>query len=183
MTDEERFETLFRGVYEDLMCFLERRIHPVAAEDVVSEVFLVAWRRLQEVPTEHDQARAWLFGVAHRTLANQRRGDARRQQLASRVGAVLPASAREHDESEQVISQVDLARAWCLLSPTDQEVLTLTALDGLTNAQTATVLGISTTAVSVRLMRARRRLCLHMNRPARRTRYVDSTPSTTGGTS
>lgn len=165
-----------------ICCVSERRIHPVAAEDVLAEVLLVAWRRLEEVPAEHDQARAWLFGVAHRTLANQRRGDARRQQLASRVGAALPASAREHDESEQVISQVDLARAWSLLSPADQDVLTLTALDGLTNAQTATVLGISTTAVSVRLMRARRRLRLHMKHPGRRTGQVTSTPSTTGGT-
>lgn len=182
MSDEERFQTLFRAVYDDLLCFVERRIHPVVAEDVVAEVFLVAWRRLQDVPTERDQARAWLFGVAHRTLANQRRGDNRRQQLASRIGNVLPLTASDPDQSEQVISQVDLARAWSLLSPADQEVLTLNAMDGLTGAQTAMVLDISTTAVSVRLMRARRRLRLHLNRPARRTRNLKSTTSTTGGT-
>ncbi|PWJ48316.1 RNA polymerase sigma-70 factor, ECF subfamily [Quadrisphaera granulorum] len=179
--NDERFAVLFRSTYEDLLRFTERRIHPLAAEDVVAEVFVVAWRRLAHVPTEHDQARAWLFGVAHRLLASQRRTDARRDALTSRIGQVLPPEGQLADGSEHVVSQIDLARAWSLLSPADQEALTLTALDDLSNTHAAQVLGISTTAFSVRLMRARRRLRVHLNSPARRARLRPSNTTTPGG--
>ena len=63
MDDEARFRRLFEGAYEDLFRFVERRVHPVSAEDVVADVLLVAWRRLDDVPAAPDEARAWLFGV------------------------------------------------------------------------------------------------------------------------
>lgn len=46
---------------------------PKDAADAVAETFLVAWRRLPEVPSG-EEARPWLYGVARRTLANQRLG-------------------------------------------------------------------------------------------------------------
>jgi RNA polymerase sigma-70 factor, ECF subfamily len=177
MGDQERYQALFRASYEDLLRFVERRLHPLGAEDVVAEVFLVAWRRLPEVPADLDSARAWLFGVAHRTMANQRRGDARRDRLTSRVGTDLPADLATPDGSEAVISQVDLARAWCRLAPPDQEALTLTALDGLTGSQAAHLLGISRAAFSVRLLRARRRLRQQLDHPGP---SAPSTPTSPG---
>jgi RNA polymerase sigma-70 factor, ECF subfamily len=139
-------------------------VHPPAAEDVVAEVFLVAWRRLPDVPAAPEEARAWLFAVAQRTLANQRRGDARRLSLQVRVGQQTPPQTIGDDHSAAVAARVDLAHAWSRLSPGDQEVLTLTGLDHLTGPQAAQVLGISPTAFSLRLLRARRRLRLHLNR-------------------
>lgn len=168
MDDETTFRSLFHANYEHLLCFVERRIHPLVAEDVVAEVFLVAWRRLEQVPAPAEEARAWLFAVAHRTLANQRRSNIRHQGLLTRVGQGLAAHPSEADHSPQVAAQVDLARAWTRLSSSDQEVLTLTGLDGLSGPHAAQVLSISATAFSVRLLRARRRLHLHLAQPARR---------------
>jgi len=181
LPDQERYQALFRASYEDLLRFVERRSHPLGAEDVVAEVFLVAWRRLPEVPTDLGSARAWLFGVAHRTIANQRRGDARRDRLTSRVGMHLPADLAAPDGSEAVIAQVDLARAWCRLSPADQEVLTLTALDGLTGPQAAHLLGIGRAAFSVRLLRARRRLRRQLGHPETSSPTTPSAPTPTSG--
>lgn len=164
--DEAEFRRLFDAAYDDLLRFVERRVHPITAEDVVADVFLVAWRRLEEVPAPLDEARAWLFGVAQRTLANQRRGDARRLSLVVRVGQVDLTPAYSEDHGPEVAARTDLARAWSRLGPTDQEVLTMTALDGLTGTQAASVLGVSPTAFRVRLVRARRRLRLHMRAPA-----------------
>lgn len=164
--DEAMFRRLFESAYDDVLRFVERRVHPIAAEDVVADVFLVAWRRLHDVPAPHDEARAWLFGVAQRTMANQRRGDARRLSLLVRVGAFDLSHVHGEDHGPAVAARADLARAWSLLGPTDQEVLTLTALDGLTGAQAASVLDISPTAFRVRLVRARRRLRLHLDVPA-----------------
>ena len=181
MDDQAVFRALFAANYEDLLRFAERRTHPLGAEDVVADVFLVAWRRLEDVPIPPEEARAWLFGVAHRVLANHRRSDARQQSLQLRVGQVLPPRVAGADEGADVAARLDLARAWNLLSPTDQEALTLTALDGLTGPQAADVLSISTTAFSVRLSRARRRLRLHLAHPAGRASRTSSPFRLLGG--
>lgn len=165
--DEAVFRGVFEATYEDLLRFVERRVHPLAAEDVVAEVFLVAWRRLPAVPAAPDEARAWLFAVAQRTMANQRRGDARRVSLQVRIGRQAPPETIGEDHSAAVAARLDLAQAWSRLSPGDREVLTLTGLDGLTGPQAAQVLGISPTAFSLRLLRARRRLRLHLDRADR----------------
>lgn len=156
MDEKEIFRRLFAANYEDLLRFVERRVHPVTAEDVVADIFLVAWRRLRDVPKPEEEARAWLFGVAQRTLLNQRRGEARRGSLQVRVGQEQ--SHITDDHGADVAARVDLFRAWSRLPARDQETLTLTGLDGLTGVQAAHVLNITPTAFSLRLLRARRRL-------------------------
>ncbi|HEY3140934.1 MAG TPA: sigma factor, partial [Acidimicrobiales bacterium] len=77
----EEFEELYRAQVRSLLAYALRRVdHPEQAADVVAETMLVAWRRLDQVPPG-DEARLWLFGVARRVLANQRRGSARRDRL------------------------------------------------------------------------------------------------------
>lgn len=175
MDDEATFRHLFAANYEDLLRFVERRAHPMAAEDVVADVFLVAWRRLQDVPRPDEEARAWLFGVAQRTLLNQRRSDARRGSLHIRVRQSQSQTIEDH--SADVAARLDLARAWSRLSTRDQETLTLTGLDGLSGPQAAHVLNISPTAFSLRLLRARRRLRAHLTRAVSHPRPQRSTHS------
>ena len=158
---EAAFRELFMAAYDDLLCFVERRTHLAVADDVVSETFLVAWRRLDDVPESLDEARAWLFTVAHHLLRNRQRSEQRQQRVALRI-------LRERDpaggDADAVAAHVDLARAWRRLSPADQEALTLTAIEDLTGHQAAHVLVISRTAFSLRLLRARRRLRQHLRR-------------------
>jgi Sigma-70 region 2 len=56
------------------------------AEDAVAEVFLIAWRRLEDVPAG-DQARPWLYAAARRVLANQARAAVRRSRLTEKLSA------------------------------------------------------------------------------------------------
>ena len=59
---EERFAVLFEGTHLALLAYAVRRVADAAdAADVVAETFLVAWRRLDDVPTG-EGARPWLFG-------------------------------------------------------------------------------------------------------------------------
>ena len=160
MDTEAAYRELFQATYDDLLCFVERRIHLAAADDIVSEVFLTAWRRFGDVPAAHDEARAWLFTVAHNVLRNRQRSDVRQQSLALRIlrePGTMPGA-----EADGVAARVDLVRAWQRLSVDDQQVLTLTVFEGLTGAQGAKVLGISRPAFSLRLLRARRRLVHHL---------------------
>jgi RNA polymerase sigma-70 factor (ECF subfamily) len=146
---DDAFAELFAAHYPDLLRYAVRRVGPDAAPDVVSDVFLVAWRRRAEVPA--DAARLWLFGVASRMVANQMRSDARQRRLRLRLADVAPATPSD-DPAERVLAA--LAR----LRPDEQELLRLTEWERLSPAEAATVLGCSPGTLRVRLHRARRHL-------------------------
>ena len=89
---EERFREVYDAVYIDLLRFVRRRVHPTHAEDVVGDVMLVAWRRLDDVPADESDARAWLFGVARKTLQNARRREDRHDAVAIRLAELRPSA-------------------------------------------------------------------------------------------
>lgn len=162
--DRERqraFAALYQAVYPDLLRFVQRRAHPDHAEDVVSDALLVVWRRLDDLPRRHEDARAWVFGITRNILLNQQRGEQRRRALGVRV-ADAAAVAGEHPDADPAVL-VDLAAAWRLLSERHQEVLALAVFEELRAPQAAAVLGVSPVAFRLRLSRARRALRLHLD--------------------
>ena len=159
---EHTFRALYEAVYPDLLRFIQRRAHRDHAEDVAADVLLVVWRRLDELPRSHDDARAWIFGIARKVLLNNERGEQRRRALGVRL-ADAPTSPTTDADTDGVVNAVDLSAAWRRLSATHQEALALAALDGLTAPQAAAVLGISPVAFRLRLSRARRTLRLHLD--------------------
>jgi RNA polymerase sigma-70 factor (ECF subfamily) len=152
-TDRERFEQLFRSHHAAVHSFIRRRMAPEGVEDVVSETFLVAWRRLGDVPEE---PLAWLLGVARNVIATKLRGEARRLRLQARAEAEYQSPA-----AEQLPGPADtglITAALRRLNEADREALTLIAWDGLTPSQAAAVLGIPVNRFRVRLHRAGKRL-------------------------
>lgn len=173
---EPRFTSLFEATYADLLRFAQRRVHSDHAEDVVAESFLVAWRRLEDLPPRRDHARAWLFGIARGVILNTNRGAERQRALAVRLADVPTGSTADLD-ADLVARQIDVSRAWQRLPDVHQEALALAVLDGLSATQAAAVLGISPVAFRLRLSRARRALRLHMDQLPQSS----STPSSTTG--
>lgn len=155
---QERFTLLTLEHGKAVLGYLARRTVPTQdAADLTAEVFVVAWRRLDAVPQEPEQARAYLLGVARGVLSNHRRGAMRRGNLADRLRAQ---AARQPTSYEDPAADVEhpVHAALATLSNDDREVLTLTAWEGLTSAQVATVLSLSAAATRQRLTRARARL-------------------------
>ena len=150
---EARFEQLFAAHYGDLMRYATRRVGADAASDVVSSTFMIAWRRLADVPA--DQSRAWLYGAARKVIANELRGRERRERLGRRAGVHADMTAGDH--AGPVTEQLRIRGVLDELAPRDQELLRLTEWDGLDIDEVAAVLGCSRAAVKVRLHRARRR--------------------------
>ena len=156
-TPQERFTTLFDRTHQPLLAYAVRRVwDPADAADVVAETFLVAWRRLDDVP-EGDHARPWLFGVARRVLANHYRGERRRTALGDRLREALLTMAPATDREPTTV-ELALAR----LSSDDQELLRLVAWEGLARDEIALALGAPRATVRVRLHRARQRLSTQM---------------------
>lgn len=153
---EARFERLYSEHGRAVLAYAVRRVADAQdAADVLADTFLVAWRRLDEVPPGQE-TRLWLYGVARRVLANQHRSERRRDRLAERLRHELPeelavASAPAADTEK-------LHAALAGLTPEDQEILRLYGWEELSPSEIAMVLGISQVAARSRLHRARRRL-------------------------
>ncbi len=165
-TRDETFEGLFRENYPAVRAYALRRASPDAAQDVVAETFLVAWRRLDDVPTD---VLPWLFGVARRVLANQRRTADRGAALERRLAAA-PAPTGAPDPGDRAGDNELMRLALARLSEPSREVLMLVAWHGLTGARGARAAGCSRAAFAVRLHRARRQLTAELgnSRAARR---------------
>jgi RNA polymerase sigma-70 factor, ECF subfamily len=149
---EEDFRRLFAEHHRHVLAYALRRTEQQAdAEDVVGGTFAVAWRRFEDAPAEELRL-AWLYAIAARVLANQRRSLRRLSALRSRLLAQPPAEAPERVELAEVLVALRELR------PEEQEVLRLAVWEGLTNAELAVALGCSENAASIRLHRARKRL-------------------------
>jgi RNA polymerase sigma-70 factor, ECF subfamily len=175
VADDDAFAALFEAHVDALLAYARRRTSQLSdAEDVVAETFTVAWRRRDAIPAQDGHDRAWLYGIARRVLANQRRAAARRGRLLDRLRTVVTGPRSTAEPS-------DVLAALAQLSTADQELLRLVAWEGLTHAEVALVLGITTNAVAVRLHRARHRLGVAMkgSRPTRTSRGWRGDPSRT----
>jgi RNA polymerase sigma-70 factor (ECF subfamily) len=159
-----RFEECFRGHYRDVLAFALRRLaNRAAAEDAASETFATAWRRRDQIPA--DDALPWLYAVALRVIANQRRSAQRKQRLRKRVAD--EARGRERfalDPAEQVSERRAFFSAFSQLRESDKEILRLVAWDGLAPDQAARVLDCTPATYRVRLSRARGRLSKQLER-------------------
>ncbi|WP_433011601.1 RNA polymerase sigma factor [Kribbella sp. CA-294648] len=158
----ERFEQLFAANREAVLGYLLRRTgNRHDAADLLADTFLVAWRRLDDVPAG-DETRPWLYGVARRVLANHQRGEGRRHALADRLRNEL---AETDDPPQTLTDNSPAAIAFRCLPEQDRELLSLVAWEELDTAQIAITLGITRNAVRIRLHRARKRFAKLLTAP------------------
>jgi len=149
-TQAERFDALFREHYATVRGYARRRANAEQALDAVAETFLIAWRRIDDVP---DDALPWLLGVTRKVMANQRRADGRGDALAQRLADAAVGVAA--DDPADVVGEAELMRdAFERLSDRDREVLLAAAWDTPLNMRHEASRG----ALAVRLHRARGRL-------------------------
>ncbi|MCX5287071.1 MULTISPECIES: RNA polymerase sigma factor [unclassified Streptomyces] len=151
--DPDQFRVMYAEHYDRVLRYAWRRTGADAAADVTAEVFMVAWRRMGEVPAQ--QPLPWLYGVARKVVANHLREQNRSEELP---GPMADAVLVSRDVAEQVTARHRVHRAWQGLSEADRELLALIGWEGLSVRDAAKVLGCTAAACAVRLHRARRRL-------------------------
>lgn len=155
-TIDARFCSLFLSHYDDVLGYCVRRTTFSEAEDVASEVFAIAWRRIDDL--DWDTAAPWLFGIARGVLSNQHRSASRRLRLSQKVGSLRADRVEAPDvvvirreQDQQVVDVLEGLRA------ADAEILMLSTWEELTAPEIATVLDISVSAAEQRLHRAKQR--------------------------
>ncbi|HEX2403086.1 MAG TPA: sigma-70 family RNA polymerase sigma factor, partial [Acidimicrobiia bacterium] len=150
----DRFEAVVADLYDPLQRYIRRRAKADEAGDVLSDVLLTIWRRLDDVP--EGAALPWSYGVARRALSNHRRAASRHLRLVERLESEPP-PAVDDDPAGQLEDPL-LAVALADLPIADQEILRLWAWEQLEPREIAMALGSTSNAVSLRLSRARKKL-------------------------
>jgi RNA polymerase sigma-70 factor (ECF subfamily) len=135
-----------------------RRIGDWDASDAVSEVFAVAWRRIDDVPAD-DMTLPWLYGVARRVVSDHYRSSRRRSRLTGKLSNVRPLLPTQPDwEVVQRAEYDQVHAALGSLREKDREVLLLAAWEELSNDQIAAAVGCSPEAAAQRVHRAKKKL-------------------------
>jgi RNA polymerase sigma-70 factor (ECF subfamily) len=146
---------MYDETYVRLLAYALGYVNRATAEEIVSETFLIAWRRLADIPSREVP---WLFGVARNLIRERYRADQRLRTLCAELGAEALTGQDAGDIAEHVADRAAALQAMADLPDADRELLTLLAWHGLTNHEAARVLGCSTATLLVRVHRARRRL-------------------------
>ncbi|MGW0656489.1 RNA polymerase sigma factor [Streptomyces umbrinus] len=157
MTHAQRFRDVYEDCYPRVLAYATSLVGRQTGEDVTSETFTVAWRRVRDIP---QPALPWLLGVARNMVRELRRRDSHHYALAAAEAQRISSGARTDvgDVAADVTDRDAALHALASLSEADRELLTLIAWHGLSVKQAARVLGCTTPTATVRLHRARRRL-------------------------
>lgn len=178
--DLRRFQAVYDAHHGAVVAYARRRTGGGdEAQDVVAETFTIAWRRLPEVP-EGAAALPWLYGVARRVMANQRRGNQRRADLWIRLRGQTAVAADVESEVVAAEERRTVLAALSRLRAADQEILRLAVWEELAHRDIAGLVGCSESSVAVRLHRARSRLGREIGKEERRVGQEPSGGPTEG---
>lgn len=165
MPDEDsRFVEIYKTHYRPIYAYFRRRLAVDLVDDAVAETFLVAWKKLDQIPSP-ETTLPWLYGVAHRVLLHQWRSSHRGRRLRRRLdslGVEAPTPIEEliisGFEARQALAAVSRLKA------TDQEILRLSLWEGLSHGDIASVLDLKADTVRQRFSRALTHLTEEFNR-------------------
>lgn len=166
VTDEHRFADVYEQWCPAIRAYFARRTPADRVDDAVADTFLVAWRRIDEVPADRDGL-LWLYRVAAYVLSHDWRSAGRRARLVARLTSLGPLVS--DGPEERVVHDEDRGRvldALEHLDAKDAELLRLVAWEELSTAEVAVVLDLSSNAASQRISRARKKLTAEYDRLA-----------------
>ena len=157
------FSEIFERHVRPVGGYIRRRVGTDAVDDVLSETFLVAFRRRASFDLRIESARPWLLGIATKVVKSHRAAQARQSRAfeasasAEVVGIEMPHAASDSRIDADAALRA-LAPGIAALAARDRDTLLLHAWGDLTYEQIATALGVPVGTVRSRLNRVRRKL-------------------------
>jgi RNA polymerase sigma-70 factor (ECF subfamily) len=157
-TRQRQFEDLYAEHRLEVLAYCTRRLDRHDAADACSETFLVAWRRLDDIPPPPESL-PYLYGIANRVVSNQFRSLRRRSRLDARLAAlgvsVTPDPSLlvvQSSRAQEVVAAVRKLKA------KDREIVMLYAWEDLSRETIAGMMGMTRSALDQRIHRANQRL-------------------------
>jgi RNA polymerase sigma-70 factor (ECF subfamily) len=174
-TDEATIRLLYEQHGKALLAFATRLTgDPVAAEDVLQETLLRAWKHPDALVSTKGSVRVWLFTLARNLVIDRARARAvRPQEVPEVAGEATGLGASHRDHAEDVVDAMMINDALQTLQPSHRDVLVQIYFHGRTVTETARVLGIPAGTVKSRSFNALRAL---------RQKVGSPTPSESVGT-
>ena len=154
----ELFDRHSRRVYG--LCFRQTGDWALA-QDLTSITFLEAWRRRRSVVVEEGKVAAWLLGIAHNSVRQQRRSRRRYRHALDRLPAAPPEPDHADDSAARVAAErqaTELLERMGRLPRAQRAALALVMWEGLSTAEAAVALDKPEATVRSHLHRARKRL-------------------------
>lgn len=153
-----KLHAAFEQHFEAISRYCHRRLPTADANDATAQVFVVAWRRVEDMP-DGDETLPWLYGIARNHVRTARRS----AQRLTNLRAKLNGQARVMDPGPEAVivrndEQNQLLRALATLKAEDREILYLRSYEQLSSSEMAAVLGCSAEAAKKRSTRALQRL-------------------------
>lgn len=160
--DPEQFATIFRRHVPEIQRYVVRRLGGIqAAEDVVAETFVTAFRQRAGYQCDRADARPWLFGIASNLIGRHRRTEIRLYRALARTGADAvsePFTDRVDSAVTADSSRARLGAALATLPAGQRDALLLITWGGLSYEQAAQALAVPVGTVRSRVSRARQAL-------------------------
>jgi RNA polymerase sigma-70 factor (ECF subfamily) len=165
-TSPDEFLGVVREAAPDLLAYFERRVTDrVDAADLLSDVLVQAWRRVDDAPLDPQRGRMWLFGIAHNVLSNHLRGTRRRSALTERLRLHLSTAPPDVDHSDAAAVRDAVQR----LPQAQRELVMLVHWDGFSLREAADVLGVNPSTARSRYAAARGSLAASLDDSSLRT--------------
>jgi RNA polymerase sigma-70 factor (ECF subfamily) len=165
LPDREALGAAFDAHAQEVFRFCARRCHDWdLAEDLMSVVFLEAWRSRDRAVLVDGSLRPWLYGIATNVLRNSTRSTRRHHAALDRYRRLDPPQpVQDHADTVAVRADADRDRAavdlaFAALSRKDRDVAELCLREGLSPAAAAAALGLPAGTVKSRLAHAREHL-------------------------
>jgi RNA polymerase sigma-70 factor (ECF subfamily) len=159
--EPEYFTVLFRRHAPHIQHYVVRRLGPDAADDIVAETFLLAFRQRDSYDQARADARPWLYGIATNLIGRHRRAEIRLYRALARTGAdpVMEAFTDQVDDRVSAgTASRRLAAGLARLPEELRDTLLLVAWGDLSYAEAAAALGVPVGTVRSRVSRARSKL-------------------------
>ena len=122
------------------------------AEELLQDTFLTMWSKRRTIRIVDESALPWLLVVCRNHANNARRREARQRTVPLDEASNLASDAHPSTPFGDIQSELDQ------LTATDRRLVELCLVAGLSYAEAATLLDLSTNAVGKRLQKARARL-------------------------
>lgn len=152
-------EAIWRGFHDRLLAFVRRRVpSPEIAEDILQDVMLRVHRHADELE-QVDAVGAWVYRIARNAIIDHHRRASNHRELLAGI-EVDPEAIEPEADAPDVRAEL----ADCISPLVDQlpaiyrEALTLCELEGLSQADAATRVGLTVSGMKSRVQRARRQL-------------------------
>jgi RNA polymerase sigma-70 factor (ECF subfamily) len=159
--EPEQFTVLFRRHAPHIQRYVVRRLGQDAADDIVAETFLLAFRQRESYDQTRADARPWLYGIATHLIGRHSRAEIRMYRALARTGAdpvMEPFTDRVDERVSASTASRQLAAALARLPEEYRDTLLLVVWGDLSYAEVATALGVPVGTVRSRMSRARSKL-------------------------